>query len=135
MKLASRIFLVSGIYGLIALVPQYFVEDRIGKDYPPAITHPEFFYGFLGVAISWQIVFLVISRDPLRYRAMMIPSILEKVTFGVAVVFLFLQQRASSMTLGFATIDLLLAAAFSVAYLRTSPTRVASRAASSHLSS
>jgi heme A synthase len=130
MKLASRVFLIAGIYGLIVLVPQYFTEARTGRDYPPAITHPEFYYGFLGVAISWQIAFLVISKDPLRYRAMMIVSILEKITFGVAVVVLFLQQRTSSMTLGFAIIDLIFAALFTLAYLRSAPDEVARRVAS-----
>lgn len=131
MKIASRAYLIAGIYGLIVLVPQYFTEVKTGTDYPPAITHPEFYYGFLGVAISWQIAFLLISKDPLRYRAIMIPSILEKATFGVAVVLLFLEQRTSSMTLGFAIIDLIFAAVFALAYLRTSPTSVASRAARS----
>jgi hypothetical protein len=127
MKLASRVFRVAGIYGLIVLVPQYFLEDKLGTDYPPAITHPEFYYGFLGVAISWQLAFLLIARDPLRYRAMMIPSILEKATFGFAVLVLFFSQRTSSMTLGFATIDLMIAAAFILAYLRTSVRQDVSR--------
>lgn len=130
MKLASRVFLIAGIYGLIVLVPQYFTEARTGRDYPPAITHLEFYYGFLGVAICWQVAFLVISKDPLRYRAMMLASILEKITFGVAVVVLFLQQRTSSMTLGFAIIDLIFAALFTLAYLRSAPDEVARRAAS-----
>lgn len=124
MKLASRVFRVAGIYGLIVLAPQYFTEVKIGTDYPPPITHPEFYYGFLGVAISWQFAFLLISKDPLRYRAMMIPSILEKVTFGLAVLVLFFSQRTSSMVLGFAIIDLMLAAAFILAYLRTSVRQV-----------
>ena len=47
MKLASRVFRFAGIYGLIVLVPQYFTEVKLGVDYPPAITHPEFYYGFL----------------------------------------------------------------------------------------
>jgi hypothetical protein len=130
MKSASRVFLISGIYGLIVLVPQYFTEVKTGRDHPPAITHSEFYYGFLGVAISWQIAFLFISRDPLRYRPMMIPSILEKITFGVAVVFLFLQQRTSSMTLTFAIVDLIFAAVFTLVYLRTAPNTVEQRAAS-----
>ena len=124
MKFASRAFLIAGIYGLIVLIPQYFTEVKTGRDYPPAITHPEYYYGFLGVAISWQIAFLVISRDPLRYRAMMIPCILEKITFGVAVVLLFLQQRTSSMTLSFSIVDLILAAVFTLVYLRTAPNEV-----------
>lgn len=120
MKLASRVFRFAGIYGLVVLAPQYFMEVKLGTDYPPAITHPEFYYGFLGVAISWQIAFLLIAKDPIRYRAMMIPSILEKATFGLAVLVLFFSNRTSSMTLVFALIDLSLGAAFALCYLRTS---------------
>ena len=58
---------------------------------------------------------------------MMIPSILEKTTFGLAVLLLFFGQRTSSMALGFAIIDLTLAAAFAVAYVRTSSTQASSR--------
>lgn len=104
--------------GLVVLIPQYFTEAKTGRDFPPAITHPEFYYGFLGVAISWQIAFLVVSRDPVRFRAIMIPSILEKFTFGIAVVLLFIQQRTSSLTLAFGTIDLIFGALFCVAYLK-----------------
>lgn len=123
MKFASRTFLIAGIYGLIVLVPQYFTEVKTGRDYPPAITHSEFYYGFVGVAVSWQIAFLLISRDPLRCRAIMIPSILEKLTFGVAVIILFLQQRTSALMLSFAVIDLMLGAIFTLAYLRTAAHR------------
>ena len=68
MIFARRVFLIAGIYGLLVLLPLYFMEARIGRDQPPAITHPEYFYGFLGVAVSWQVAFLVISRDPVRFR-------------------------------------------------------------------
>ena len=124
MKSASRVFLIAGIYGLIVLVPQYFTEVKTGLDYPPAITHPEFYYGFIGVAVSWQIVFLLISRDPLRYRPMIVPSILEKLTFGVAVVLLFLQQRTSTLTLSFAIVDLIFATIFTLIYLRAAPNKI-----------
>ena len=127
MKLASRVFRFAGVYGLLVLVPQYFTEGKLGADYPPAITHPEFYYGFLGVAISWQIGFLLISKDPLGYRAMMIPSILEKTSFGFAVLILFFCGRASSMMLAFGTIDLMLAAAFVLAYLKTADDQAAVR--------
>ena len=61
---ARRLFLIAGIYGLAVILPQYFLEARVGRDYPPAITHPEYFYGFLGVAAAWQVAFLVIATDP-----------------------------------------------------------------------
>jgi len=118
MKLASRIFLIAGIYGLIVLVPQYFTEKLFSEQNPPALTHPEFYYGFVGIAAAWQIVFLIISRDPFRYRALMIPSVLEKITFGGAVLILFGQKGISKTTLGFAIVDLCLAVLFTIAYFK-----------------
>ena len=119
MRFARRVFLMAGIYGVIVLLPQYFLEQRIGHDYPPAITHPEFFYGFVGTALAFQILFLILASDPIRYRPMMLPSILEKAAFGLAAVLLFLQQRLPLATLGFGVIDLLLGALFLVAYARS----------------
>jgi len=125
MNLARRVFRFAGIYGLLVLVPQYFTEVKLGIDYPPAITHPEFYYGFLGVSISWQIAFLFVATDPLRYRPIMIPSILEKATFSIAVILLFLGHRTSGMMLGFALIDLMLGVAFVMAFVRTSSPQAA----------
>jgi hypothetical protein len=119
LKFARRVFFVAGIYGLLVLVPQYFTEARTGRDFPPPITHPEFYYGFVGTALAFQLAFLVISRDPTRYRALMLPSVVEKVTFGVATLVLFAQQRLAPFVLAFGMIDLLLGVLFLVAYTRT----------------
>lgn len=54
MLFARYLFCFAAIYGFLVLVPQYFLEEHIGRDYPPPITHPEHFYGFLGVALAWQ---------------------------------------------------------------------------------
>jgi hypothetical protein len=120
MLFARRVFLIAGIYGLIVLPPHYFLEDMIGRDHPPAITHPEFFYGFVGVALAWQVAFLIIARDPLRYRLMMIPGILEKVGFGVAAIVLFTNERVDAMMLAAGLGDLAFAALFAVAFWMTS---------------
>ena len=119
MRFAKTVFLVAGIYGLVALLPQYFMEGKNGLDFPPAITHPEYYYGFIGVALAWQVLFLILSRNPVRYRAMMIPSILEKAGFGISVILLFLQHRVSPVMLGAAIIDLILGLLFAVAYFKT----------------
>ena len=119
MKIASRVFLIAGIYGLIVLLPLYFLEEKTGRDYPPPITHPEYYYGFIGVTIAWQILLLIISRDPIRYRPIMVPPMLAKSSFVIAVTILFLQGRVSSATLGASMIDLLLVILFLVAYFRT----------------
>jgi hypothetical protein len=126
MVLARRVFLIAGIYGLLVLLPIYFLgETRIGRDQPPAITHPEFFYGFLGVGVSWQVAFLVISRDPARFRPLMIPAVLEKATFGFATIALFVGGRLSGQMLGAGLIDLAIGVLFVMAFLRTQPSPVA----------
>jgi hypothetical protein len=119
MRFAKRVFLFAGVYGLVVLLPQYFFEAQIGRDYPPPITHPEHFYGFVGVAVAWQLAFLTISTDPIRYRPVMIAAIVEKLSFAVAAIFLFTGGRIPAIMFAFAMIDLLLAALFTVAFVRT----------------
>jgi hypothetical protein len=121
MKVARWIFGIAGVYGLLVIAPLYFLEGRIGRDDPPAITHPEYFYGFVGITLAWQLVFLMIAREPARYRTLMLASVLEKLAWGVAAIVLFQQQRVSGMTLGFGGIDLLLGALFVVAFFLTPP--------------
>jgi len=121
MKFARNVFLVAGIYGLIVMLPQYLLEARIGRDAPPPITHPEFFYGFIGVTIAWQVAFLVISRDPQRYRTLMIAGVLEKAVFVIAVAILFAQNRIGGTVLVPAGIDLVLGVLFVISFLKTRP--------------
>jgi hypothetical protein len=116
---AKRLYLIAGIYGLVVLAPQYFLEEMVGRDYPPPITHPEFYYGFIGVALAWQVLFLILARDPIRYRAMMIPAILEKMSFAIPVVVLYARQKTSPVMLGFGLVDLTLGALFLAAYIKT----------------
>ncbi len=119
MKFAKRVFLIAGVYGLIVLLPMYLLEEKTGRDFPPPITHPEYYYGFIGVAVAWQVLFLILSRNPIRYRPMMIPAILEKAAFAIPAVILYLQQRISTFTLGAGLVDSLLGVLFVVAYLKT----------------
>ena len=118
-RFARRVFTGAAVYGIVALLPQYFLEDRIGRDAPPPITHPEHFYGFIGVTVAWQIAFLVIGRDPRRLRALMPVTVLEKLAFAVPVAMLWAKGRVGGSVLPFAAIDLLLGALFLVSYLRT----------------
>ncbi len=121
MKFAKYTFYVAGIYGLIALLPQYFLEEKINRDFPPAITHPEYFYGFVGVALAFQVVFLLIAGNPVRYRPLMLLSaLLEKFPFVIAVYWLYAAGRVHSLMVGAATIDLILGILFIISYLKTS---------------
>jgi hypothetical protein len=119
MKFAKVVFRIAGIWGLVVITPLYFMFDLIGRKDPPPITHPGFFYGFVGLALAWQIAFLFIATDPVRYRLLMIPSIIEKFSFGAAVVILVLQARMHNSDLIFPGADLLLGVLFVVAYFKT----------------
>jgi hypothetical protein len=123
MKFAKVVFLVAGIWGVLVVTPLYFLFDVIGRQDPPAITHPGFYYGFVGGALAWQIAFLFIGGNPVRLRPMMIPSIAEKFTFGVAVVTLVMQGRMHRTDLVFAATDVTLGVLFVAAYLRTKESR------------
>lgn len=113
MKTASRIYRWAAIYGLIALVPMFFLEARFNADYPPPLTHAEFYYGFNGLALVWQFAFLVIAADPVRYRPLMIVTVFEKLSWA-AIVFGFAAagRQVPPATLAFGSIDLALGALF-----------------------
>jgi hypothetical protein len=119
MRFAKIVFWVAGIWGVLVLTPLYFMFDLIGRNDPPPITHPGFFYGFVGVGLAWQIAFIVIATDTVRYRPLMIPCILEKVSWGAAVIVLVLQGRMHKSDLVFAGTDLFLALLFVIAYFKT----------------
>jgi hypothetical protein len=118
-KFAKIVFWVAGIWGLLVLTPLYFMFNLIGEKDPPAITHPGFFYGFVGIALVWQLAFIIIACDPVRFRPLMIPAILEKLVYSVPVIILVLQERTRPNDLLFSAIDLALGALFLVAYRRT----------------
>lgn len=109
MRFAKWTFRIAGIYGLIALIPLYFRR-------PPA-THAEFFYGFIGIAIAWQIVFLVIAGNVARFRPIMPAAVLEKVAFGVPALILFSQGRLATEFLVAGILDLVLAVLFAIALM------------------
>ena len=119
MKFAKIVFWVAGIWGFLLITPLYFLFNMIGKQDPPPITHPAFYYGFAGLALVWQLTFILIARDPMRLRPIMIPAILEKLVWSVPVILLVSQKRMHSTDLLFAAIDLSLGALFLIAYLRT----------------
>ena len=119
MKFAKNVFLLAGIYGVLVIAPMYFMEAKTGIDSPPAITHPEFYYGFVGVTLAWQFAFLLISRDPMKYRLFMPIAMFEKFSYVVALIFLLMQGRVPPVVMGFGCIDFVLGVLFVMAFLRT----------------
>jgi hypothetical protein len=123
MRFARWVFMVAGICGLVIMVPMYFLEDHFGQEHPPAITHPEIYYGFIGVTLAWQLMFLVIADDPVRYRLAMLPAIFEKASFVFAILILCVLGRVTGSVIGFAVLDAIWMVLFTIAFLRLSKER------------
>ena len=119
MKFARVVFSLAGVYGLIVLLPQYFLIEKNSRDFLPAITHAEYYYGFIGVAVAWQIAFLVFAKNPVRYRPLMLPAIVEKAGFGIPGCVLYMLGRLNTPLYAAAIIDLFLGLLFVVSYCLT----------------
>ena len=118
MKFAKTVFTFAGIWGFVVLTPLYFSFDLIGRLYPPAITHPDMFYGFLAVTVAWQIVFLVIGRDPVRFRPLMIPAMVEKFLYIASLAALWLQGRIRTGQFAVTFPDCVLGTLFVLAFIK-----------------
>jgi len=118
-KFAKVVFTLAGVWGLIILTPFYFLFDFVGQKYPPAITHPDLYFGFLGLGIAWQFAFLVIGRDPVRLRPIMFPAICEKAFYVVSLVALFKAGRIELDQMLVGIPDFLLGCLFVVAAFKT----------------
>ena len=118
MKFAKWVYRIAGIYGLLLLAPLLFLERAVSQSYPPAITHPEYYYGFAITGVAWQMAFIVIGNDPQRFRTLMPVTWLEK-SYGLIAIVLYVQGRISSQALTLGLIDLLLATLFVCAYVTT----------------
>jgi hypothetical protein len=123
MKFAKIVFWIAGIWGVLVLTPLYFIFDMIGRNDPPPITHPAFYYGFISLGLTFQIVFIVIARDPVRLRPMMIPAALEKFGYGATLLVLYLQNRLHPQDLALGGIDVLFGALFLSAFFKTGPAK------------
>ena len=119
MKFARWSFQLAGIWGILVLTPLYFLEKKTGIDHPPAITHPEYYYGFVGVALAWQVLFLIIARDPQRFRPAMLAAMIEKFSFVISTYLLYAFGRVDSTMVVAASADLLLGILFVISFFKT----------------
>ena len=122
MKFAKVVFWIAGIWGVLVIAPLYFLLDTVGRQDPPAVTHPEFYYGFVTVTLMWQVAFFVIAMDPARYRSLMIPPALAKFGYAVMLAVMHLEGRVSRNQLLFALVDFVLGILFVIAFVRTKTT-------------
>jgi hypothetical protein len=93
--------------------------NLIGRQDPPPITHPAFYYGFVGAGLAWQIAFLIIATNPARFRPLIIACIFEKFSYAAALIVLYLQHRLHLSDLTFGLVDLLFGVLFVFAFLKT----------------
>ena len=119
MRFARWSFLIAGIWGILVLTPLYFLENKTGVDHPPAITHPEYYYGFVGVALAWQVLFLVTARDPVRFRPAMPAGMIEKFSFVISTYALYALGRVDSTMVAAASADLVLGILFVISFFKT----------------
>jgi hypothetical protein len=119
MRFARIVFIVAGVWGILVLTPLFFLIDVTGRQYVPPSVYPQFFYGFLSVAMAWQIAFLLIGSDPVRFRLLMLPSILEKFGWVLVLVLLYQERQISALDTSAAWPDLVLGILFIAAFVKT----------------
>lgn len=123
MRFAKAVFIVAGVWGILVLAPLYFLHDVTGRQYASPAAYPQFFYGFLSVAMAWQIAFLVIGFSPARFRLLMIPGILEKLGYVATLAVLYGKGRISAEDAAAAIPDFLLGVLFIAAFAKTTPSQ------------
>jgi hypothetical protein len=114
MGLAKWIFLIAGIFGLLSTIPLAFAEKVM------EVKQPEFYYGFVLLDICWQVLYVFLSTNPVRYRPMMIPAFLAKGSGTVALTWLYLLGRVSTQWVAIGALDGVFAVLFLVAFWTTS---------------
>jgi hypothetical protein len=119
MKFARIVFVGAGVWGIAVLMPLYWLVEVTGRRYAVPTEYPHFYYGFLSVALAWQIAFLAIGSNPIRYRLLMIPSMFEKFGYVVTLAILHGDARISTADAQAGIPDLLLGILFVVAFVKT----------------
>jgi len=123
-RVARYIFWSAGAWGVVILLFLLVDPDRaVG---PGATGRPDFYYGFVGVGMAFQIAFWVIGGDPVRFRPMMLVSVCEKFFYVGSLTALLVARRAPERMTGAAVIDGALGLLFLLAWWLTRPSRCSS---------
>ena len=124
MRFAKIVFIGAGIWGVSVLMPLFWLVDISGRRYVPPADYPQFFFGFIAVALVWQLAFLMIGVNPARFRLLMIPAMLEKFTYVTTLVVLYGNSRITAVDVQPAIPDGLIGVLFVAAFLKSRPQRV-----------
>lgn len=123
MTFAKWVFTIGGVWGVLIIGPLFFTEQVMADTTGKPFNHPDTYYGFVAAVFCWQLSYLVIGRDPARYRPFMLLGALGKVLYAGGCWVLFAQGRIPITVPAIASPDLLLAALFVVSWFRTAPGR------------
>jgi len=110
-RAARWLFRGAAIYGLIILLPFYFLERQVAAP-AASLDHPIYYYGFVGAAAAWQTVYWTIGGDPVGYRAFMPLAAVAKFGFWIPSLILWLNGRIPTSTFAVTNGDLILGIAF-----------------------
>jgi hypothetical protein len=116
MHFCRLVFLIATVYGALVIVPAYFAEGLVGRIDPPEISQPAYYYGFIGGALAWQVVYFLVALDPLRLRPFIVLSALAKLGLVVTVAVLLYHGRVSWLFAAPVVGDLVFALLFLYAY-------------------
>ena len=118
MRFAKFVFIGAGLWGFLVLAPFIWLHDISGRAYPPPTEYPHFFWGFFAITTAWQLAFLIIARDPQRFRPIIPAAILEKLVYVVACVVLLAGGRIPPIVALGGAGDFILGTLFTISYFR-----------------
>jgi hypothetical protein len=121
MKFPKVVFALAGIWGVAILTPFLFLFDTVGRLQPPAVSHAEYYFGFVSVGLAWQVAFLVMSTDPARYRPIIPAAMLEKFGFVVAMIALYAEGLVNGAQLMVSGTDAVWGVLFIASFVKTRP--------------
>jgi len=108
MKFARIVFWTAGGIGVLAMIPMYLREGTY------------VYYASLAGLLAWQFAFFVIATDPVRYRLLMLPAMIEK--FGWVFTLLIFYLRGAMPAgefYGSTSVHALLGLLFIAAFVKT----------------
>lgn len=121
MTFAKRVFQIAAVWGILIVVLGYaaFLTGIAGPAAEIFTNHPEYVHGFFLAVFAWQIAFLIIASDPVRYRLLMLAAMLEKFPFTLATLALYANGAVDELVVFFGLVDGVLGLLFTAAYVVT----------------
>jgi len=116
---AKRVFQIAGIWGIAIIAFAYGAYFFGGEAWSVYTSHPQYVHGFFLVTLAWQVAFLLIATDPVRYRLLMLAAMLEKFPFTIATLLLYAAGDVPVEVLVAGLIDAVFGVLFSIAYIMT----------------